>query len=120
MSTPMLTLTRGGAVLAGRVCTARRLGARLRGLIGRRTVPGDGLLLDPCGSIHTCFMLIPIDVVFLARDGRVLATRPNLRPWRFAFAPLATRRALETACGFIARHGIMPGDVLTLEPARGP
>ena len=39
---------------------------RFRGLMGRRElIPGQGLLLRPSGSIHTCFMRFPIDVVFI-------------------------------------------------------
>ncbi|MEI7880862.1 MAG: DUF192 domain-containing protein, partial [bacterium] len=36
------------------------------GLMGKPGLKaGQGLLLSPCGSIHTCFMRFPIDIIFL-------------------------------------------------------
>ena len=43
---------------------------RLRGMIGRRFVPGefDAMVFERCSSIHSCWMGIPIDAVFLALE----------------------------------------------------
>lgn len=60
--------------------------ARLRGLIGRRD-PGP-LLLPRTRAIHTCFMHVTIDAVFLDADGRPVKV-VRLKPWRWA----ADRRA---------------------------
>ena len=57
--------------------------ARLRGLIGRRD-PGP-LLLPGTRAIHTCFMRVAIDAVFLDAGGRPVKV-VRLRPWRFAAA----------------------------------
>ena len=52
---------------------ARTSFTRMRGLLGRRGLAeGEGLLLQPAGSIHTFFMRFPIDVVFLDREQRVV------------------------------------------------
>ena len=59
---------------------------RLVGLMGRRA-PGP-LLLPRTRAVHTCFMRVPIDAVFLDGDGRPVKV-VRLRPWRFA----AARRA---------------------------
>ena len=41
----------------------------MRGLLGRRSLPGgEGILLEPAASIHTFFMRFPIDVVFLDKE----------------------------------------------------
>jgi len=72
-----------GSVACPRCRVADRPLARLRGLLGRAALePGEGLLITPTGSVHTCFMRFPIDVVFLDRDGAVLGVRADLRPWR--------------------------------------
>lgn len=88
---------------------ARSFGARLVGLLGRRTLPREqGLLLIPCNNVHTFFMRFVIDVVFIDRDGVVLAVVPRLAPWRVA----ATRRAhacLEMAAGVAAALGLESG-----------
>ena len=57
--------------------------ARARGLIGRPPPPpGEGLLIPRCNAIHTFFMSYPIDATFLDKDGRVVKTVRNVRPWR--------------------------------------
>jgi uncharacterized membrane protein (UPF0127 family) len=89
---------------------------RLRGLLGRRGLePGAGLLLEPSNSIHTFFMLFPIDVVFLDSELRVLRTRTHLGPWRVAGVKRA-RAVLELPAGEVDRRGIEVGEQLHLTP----
>ena len=89
--------------------------ARMRGLLGRgRLDSGEGLLLRPASSVHTFFMRFPIDVVFLARDGKVLKVSANLRPWRAAGARGA-KMVVELAAGEAARRGVRPGGRLDIE-----
>src|SRR5512142_2227082 len=79
---------------------------RLRGLLGRAPlVAGEGLLLSPTGSIHTCFMSFAIDAVFLDRDWRVLHIARQIKPWRTARARRA-RRVLELRAGEAERREI--------------
>jgi uncharacterized protein len=89
--------------------------ARMRGLLGRRSLPsGEGILLRPASSVHTAFMRFPIDAVFLDPDLRVLKIAADLRPWRTA----ARRRAhavLELPAGESERRGLRPGDRLVVD-----
>ena len=104
----------GERVVCERCVVADRPVARARGLLGRSELPpGEGILLRPAASVHTFFMRFPIDVVFLDRDGRVVAIRPHLRPWRAAFARRA-KAALELAAGQAAARGIHIGERLVL------
>jgi hypothetical protein len=101
-----------GRVVCRRCAVAGTAPARLRGLLGRRSLPaGEGLLLRPAGSIHTAFMRFPIDAVFLDREMRVIDVAPDLRPWRAAGRRRA-RAVLELAAGECARRGIVPGERL--------
>ena len=53
--------------------------------MGLRVMPtGTALLFPGCASVHTAWMRMPIDVVFLDADGRALAVRQRLGPWRVA------------------------------------
>ena len=55
---------------------------RLRGLMGRKSLPaGKGLLIAPCSSIHMCFMRFAIDVIYIDQDYRVLKMVYGLKPW---------------------------------------
>jgi uncharacterized membrane protein (UPF0127 family) len=103
-----------GDVVCERCEVADRPLSRLRGLLGRRELPpGDGMLLRPSSSIHTCFMRFPIDAVFLDAELRVLRVQSRLRPWRAAGARGA-RAVLELASGEAARRGVSPGERLRL------
>jgi len=90
---------------------------RLIGLLGKRRLePGDGLLIDPCSSIHTIGMAFSIDVVTLDRSGTVLGTWSHVRPWRMKVFGRDTRCVLELASGSIQRTDIEVGDVLQFLP----
>ncbi len=61
------------------------LRARLLGLAGlERDEAGPGLLIPSCSSVHTFGMRFELDLVFLDRDGVVVATRTGVPPRRFA------------------------------------
>lgn len=71
---------------------AAAFASRLRGLLFRPLSwlgVGDALLLAPCGSIHTCFMKVPIDVAFVDEAGVVVRSEEKVPPWRF----LSNRKA---------------------------
>lgn len=88
---------------------------RMRGLIGRRTfLQGDGLLIAPCNSVHTHFMALAIDVVYLDHSNCIIDLTPNLVPWRFARPRRRARSVLEIPSGTLARTGCMVGDQLTV------
>ena len=108
---------RDGGVVCERCTLAATPLARMRGLLGRRSIGRDeGVLLRPAGSVHTAFMRFAIDVVFVDGDLVVRRVVSELPPWRTAGARRA-RGALELAAGEAARRGIEPGDRLELAPA---
>jgi len=106
------------AVVVARLLLAETTPARMRGLLGRASLPGDtGLLIRPCGGIHMWFMRFAIDAAFLAPDLTVLKVVRGLRPWQLAFAPRGTHCVLETAEGGLG--GTVAGDRLA-EMRPGP
>jgi hypothetical protein len=111
--------TREDAVIGESVQVADTFWTRLIGLMGRKSLAhGSGMLLNPCSSIHTCWMRIPIDVLYLDGNMRVLALNTNLKPWRIGTIRMRTQKVLELPVGTIALHEIKVGDRLSLaEPA---
>lgn len=106
-------LMNDGSVLVANVISAETTAARMRGLLGRDSLPnGTGMLIRPCRSIHMWFMRFPIDAAFLDNELRVLKISRNLRPWQLAFAPPKTHCVLETAAGML--NPITPGVVLEI------
>ena len=101
-----------GAVLAATVEPARTFGARLLGLMGRKSLaPQTALLLEPCPQIHTCFMRFDIDVIFLDKHNRVVAVIKNIKPWHISKFYPGARRTLELPAGSLQRR-VQPGDEL--------
>jgi uncharacterized protein len=103
-----------GRIVCERCVVADKPHTRMRGLLGHSELAhGEGLLLRPARSVHTCFMGFPIDAVFLDRRLRVLSVSAGLRPWRFAGARGA-RAVLELAAGEAGHRGICEGVTLRL------
>jgi uncharacterized membrane protein (UPF0127 family) len=105
---------RSGRVVANRIELALDSRSRRRGLLGRDTLDkGAALIIAPCNSIHTFFMRFAIDVVFVARDGRVLKTCAGLVQWRIAFS-IGAFAVIELPVGAISLSESKPGDILQL------
>ena len=101
---------RDGVVVCEECLVAATPFTRLRGLLGRRSLPsGQGILLRPAGSIHTFFMRFAIDAVFLDDELRVLHIAADLGPWRAA-GKRGARAVLELPAGECARRGLAVGD----------
>lgn len=77
-----------------RVRVASSFWARVRGLMFVKDLPADeGLLIERCNSIHTCFMRFPIDATFFDAQGNVVKVVKNIKPWRLCV--LGGRRAVK-------------------------
>lgn len=72
--------------------------ARLRGLMFAKDMPADeGLLIERCNAIHTCFMRFPIDATFLDAEGNAVKVVRDIRPWRLCvFGGRKAAKVLET------------------------
>lgn len=115
---------RMGALFRGDTCVVARTWladtplSRLRGLLGRSALAPEareGLLLKPCGSVHTIGMRYPIDVVFLDAEGFVLHVQERLAPLR-ASACRGARQALELFAGGAERFRPQQGERLVWRP----
>lgn len=107
-------VTRGVTLVeAGRV--ADNPWTRLKGLIGVRTLAaGDGLAITPCNGVHCFFMSIPIDVVYVSADDRVVDVDPAMQPWTVGRLRRGVRYVLELPAGHCARTGTAVGDQLSV------
>lgn len=108
---------RSGALYRGEQCIvptvwhAANPWTRLRGLLGRKALEpaaAEGLLIEPCSSVHTFWMEYPLDLIFLDRTNRVLEICEAVGPWSIRVARGA-RKTLELAAG----------SVVVLEPRIG-
>ena len=86
---------------------------RLKGLIGvRKLALGDGLLIKPCKDVHTHFMAIPIDILYVDADNRIVDIDPEMKSWRFGRWRRKAQFVIELPSGTVARTGCAVGDEL--------
>jgi len=104
-----------GAVLAENLETANSLFARLKGLLGRSSLPtGHGLWLRPCNGIHTFGMRFSIDVVVFDSDLRVIASVSDLLPNRITPVYLRASSVLELPAGTLAGMPLAIGEQVVI------
>ena len=85
---------------------------RLKGLMFTRKLVGmDSLLLEPCNSIHNCFVFFALDVVFIDKNNKVVKVLRDFKPWRFSWIYLSARKVLELPAGNLI-DDIVKGDQL--------
>ena len=117
METVILNQSRGN-IVCERTEIADTLWRRMRGLLGRGSLPaGDGMFFKGESSIHSAFMRFEFDAVFMDRDLRVVGLAERIPPWR-ARAAKGTRNILELAAGEITRTGVAIGDQLAVTEMR--
>jgi uncharacterized membrane protein (UPF0127 family) len=110
------SLLHNGVVLIPYVVLANRFLRRLLGYMGKSAPAcGVALYLNPCRSIHTCFMRFPIDIIFLDHHFHVVKLTYNLRPWRLALGPSSTQGIIEIPSGNGAIATIRIGDTLMIQ-----
>jgi uncharacterized protein len=101
-----------GCELGTRIDVADSFWLRLRGLIGRKLGPGEGLLLFPCRAVHTVAMSHPIDVIMLDAEGQVVALYPELALRKRTRWHARATHVLEVRPGTIGASGTRLGDSL--------
>ena len=89
---------------------------RLRGLIGVRNLPeGQGIVIEPCHGVHCMFMSIPIDVVYVDKQHKVIALDRAMKPWKIGKIYRNSQYVIEAAVGTIDRSKTQIGDQLELK-----
>lgn len=95
------------------VC-AISLAARARGMIGRDFTNFDAMIFENCNSIHTMFMSIDLDIIFIDRENRICAVRKALKPWHFCARCATARTVIELPSGTLENTGTDTGDFIDL------
>jgi len=94
---------------------ANNFWTQFRGLMGVRQLPaGNGLLLSHCDSVHTHFMRMPIDVLYVGADHRIVDIDPAMKPWRIGRQRKRASSILELPSGTVAHTQSAIGDQLKI------
>ncbi len=114
MTTLRLTNSTRGTVLGTRIRLADDIPSRIRGFLFRPPpAHGEGILLSPCKAVHMFGVRFALDVVFISEQGGVVATYPELKPWRRSAIHGSALHALEVPPGTIRATGTATGDQLS-------
>jgi len=75
---------------------------RVIGLMFRPSLDCDSsMLINPCNSIHTCFMKFPIDVIFIDKKNEIIKIIRDMKPWRFSSINFNSKKVLELNAGAV-------------------
>ncbi|MBB4196695.1 hypothetical protein CCR94_08445 [Rhodoblastus sphagnicola] len=117
-ATEKLTLETGGGPVSLDVEVARDPAMRERGLMYRRYLPENRGMLFDFGHAQTVLMwmkntYIPLDMIFIARDGKVTHIEENAEPLSEAIISSQgpAFAVLEVNAGVAKKIGLKPGDV---------
>ncbi|MBQ8756581.1 MAG: DUF192 domain-containing protein [Lentisphaeria bacterium] len=96
--------------------TAVRLKHRLRGMIGRHFEEGklDAMVFPRCNAVHSMWMRIPLDLIFLDKANRVAGLKQDFRPWGLPVCCAKAETTIELPAGKIAALNIEMGDYIDL------
>ena len=88
--------------LAQEVEIAQNPFSRMKGLLGRKSLPkGQALIIRPCNQVHMFFMNFAIDVVFLNKENIIVGLVNSLEPNRVSPLYLKAHSAVELPPGTI-------------------
>jgi uncharacterized membrane protein (UPF0127 family) len=100
-----------GTVMGEAIEVAMTAVQRVKGLLGRDCLAdGQGLLFRGCSSLHTFFLQFPVDIVFLDKQGKVLKSARDVKPFKVVMAPFRAYYALELPVGAIDGSATRIGD----------
>jgi hypothetical protein len=99
-------------VLCSQIDVAQSLKSRLVGLIGTKKLEQRGLWIPRCYWIHTFFMSIPIDVIYLDKKGTICDMNHELKPWKLPRPVFSASDVVELPAGFIRQTNLKVGDTL--------
>ena len=101
-------------VLAEEALWAQSYWARLRGFLGRpEPTAGQGLILDPCNSVHMWGMRYALDILFANQDDQVVDFEQGLQPWKLSRRVREATRVVELPVGTLQASHTAIGDQLS-------
>lgn len=103
-------------LIAREVIVAETFISRSLGLIPRKSMREDeALVIRPCCSIHTFFMKLEIDVLFVNSKNQIVALYENVKENRVLPVHLTSSYVIELAAGQISAKNIEKYDTINLE-----
>jgi uncharacterized protein len=88
---------------------------RMKGLLGKKSISNEyAMIFTDSPSIHTFFMMFPIDIIFLDKDFKIICIYENLKRNKI-IACWKARYTVEMRENSVRNHNLKIGDKLTLK-----
>jgi uncharacterized membrane protein (UPF0127 family) len=88
---------------------------RLKGLLGRKTMPeDDALIIYPCNRVHCIGMQMDIDVLFVSESNEIVYIIEEMKPGRVSPPVPQARYVVELPPGRARRCGASLGDKIAV------
>ena len=111
-----VTLKKGNKAVIESCLIATDFFSRFFGLMGKTSLSESEALCFPrCNSIHTFFMRMPIDVLFVNGSGRIVEILESLSPWKVLLPRRKVKHTIEMQAGRARSLGLQIGDQLQCE-----
>jgi len=112
----MLLNTTKKTVIVSELAVADNFFKRFMGLMGKNDLPqGKGLMIKPCNSIHMFFMKIPLDILFVDRDNKIIHIIKDIKPWKVSKIVPGAVSAIELPIGTIDSSNTEVSDFVTFK-----
>jgi uncharacterized membrane protein (UPF0127 family) len=86
--------------------------SRLMGLIGTKELKEQGLFIPRCNWVHTFFMSMAIDVIYLDKKGKIKKIDSHLKPWKLPLPVFSATDVVELPAGFTEQKKMQIGDTV--------
>lgn len=105
-----------GTILAGSASIADHFFTRLKGLIGKKTMPkGEALIISPCSMVHCIGMKMNIDVLFVTNTGKIIKIISPMRPGQISPYIRNACYVVELPASQAAQTGTKEGDWIRID-----
>ncbi len=100
-------------LLIDQLVVADNMWTRGRGLLGRKKMEAnEALWIMRCNNIHTWFMRMKIDCIFVDRNLEIKKIISDVGPFRFVGPYWKSSSVIETQAGFAESKNLKVGDQL--------
>jgi len=102
-------------IISAETFYAENILTRARGMIGRNFGEFDGMLFENCHAIHTMFMTINLDVIFVDDSYKICSLYESLSTWLPLVRDSKAKTVIELPVGTIARAKCQIGDAVNIK-----
>ncbi len=87
---------------------------RGRGMIAREFRDFDAMVFHHCGAVHTMFMSLNLDILFIDCENRICGISEKTAPWKFLIRKPGAITVIEMPEGTIEKTDSRVGDFVDL------